>query len=38
MIAQGSSELNVSFVTGEKDGVNAVRSLHQEFQLNIPEP
>ncbi len=33
MIAQGSSELNVSFVVAEKDGPTAVRALHQEFEL-----
>jgi aspartate kinase len=34
MIAQGSSELNISFVVKEKDGVKTVRSLHTEFQLD----
>ena len=33
MIAQGSSELNISFVVAEKDGPKAVRALHQEFNL-----
>lgn len=33
MIAQGSSELNISFVVGEQDGPNAVRALHEEFGL-----
>jgi aspartate kinase len=33
VIAQGSSELNVSFVVGEKDGARAVQALHNEFQL-----
>jgi aspartate kinase len=33
VIAQGSSELNVSFVVGEKDGGRAVQALHSEFQL-----
>ena len=33
VIAQGSSELNVSFVIGDEDGVEAVRALHKEFQL-----
>lgn len=33
MIAQGSSELNISFVVGEKDGPKAVRALHEEFGL-----
>ncbi|MGQ9781594.1 MAG: aspartate kinase [Nitrososphaeria archaeon] len=31
MIAQGSSELNISFVVREEDGVKAVRALHKEF-------
>ena len=34
MIAQGSSELNISFVVKEKDGEAAVRSIHEEFKLN----
>ncbi|MFH0897572.1 MAG: aspartate kinase [Candidatus Bathyarchaeota archaeon] len=34
MIAQGSSELNISFVVTEDEGVNAVRKLHREFQLD----
>jgi aspartate kinase len=33
VIAQGSSELNVSFVVGEKDGARAVQALHNEFAL-----
>jgi aspartate kinase len=33
VIAQGSSELNVSFVVGEKDGARGVQALHEEFQL-----
>ncbi len=33
MIAQGSSELNISFVVKEKDGEAAVRAIHGEFQL-----
>jgi aspartate kinase len=33
MIAQGSSELNVSFVVKEKDGEAAVRAIHEEFKL-----
>ena len=33
MIAQGSSELNISFVVGEQDGPKAVRALHDEFGL-----
>ena len=31
MIAQGSSELNISFATDEHDAVKAVRALHGEF-------
>jgi aspartate kinase len=34
MIAQGSSELNISFVVKEKDGDAAVRAIHKEFKLN----
>ena len=34
MIAQGSSELNVSFVVKEKNGANTVRAIHKEFKLN----
>jgi aspartate kinase len=34
MIAQGSSELNISFVVKEKDGVAVVRAIHEEFSLN----
>jgi aspartate kinase len=30
-IAQGSSELNISLVVGEKDRETAVRAIHQEF-------
>jgi aspartate kinase len=33
MIAQGSSELNISFVVKEKDGEAAVRAIHEEFKL-----
>jgi aspartate kinase len=33
MIAQGSSELNISFVVKEKDGDKAVRAIHREFNL-----
>ncbi len=35
MIAQGSSELNVSFVVKEKDGPETVRAIHREFNLSI---
>jgi aspartate kinase len=34
MIAQGSSELNISFVVKEKDGKAAVRAIHKEFKLD----
>jgi aspartate kinase len=34
MIAQGSSELNISFVAKEKDGALAVNTIHKEFNLN----
>jgi aspartate kinase len=34
MIAQGSSELNVSFVVKERDGDETVRAIHKEFKLN----
>ena len=34
MIAQGSSELNISFVVSQEDGVRAVNALHREFQLD----
>ncbi len=33
MVAQGSSEYNISFVVSEKDGPEVVRAIHQEFQL-----
>ncbi|MDI6819726.1 MAG: aspartate kinase [Candidatus Hodarchaeaceae archaeon] len=33
MIAQGSSELNISFAVDERDAVRAVRALHAEFGL-----
>ncbi len=33
MIAQGSSELNISFVVKEVDGEKAVRAIHEEFRL-----
>ncbi len=36
MIAQGSSELNISFAVKEKDGVEAVRAIHDEFKLGKP--
>jgi aspartate kinase len=34
MIAQGSSELNISFVVKEKDGIAVVRAIHEEFNLD----
>jgi len=34
MIAQGSSELNISFVVKETDGEEAVRAVHEEFRLD----
>ncbi len=34
MIAQGSSELNISFVVKEKDGTAVVRAIHKEFGLD----
>jgi aspartate kinase len=33
MVAQGSSEYNVSFVVSEKEGPEVVRAVHEEFQL-----
>ena len=33
MIAQGSSELNISFVVRKRDGVKSVKVLHKEFHL-----
>lgn len=33
MVAQGSSEYNVSFVVSEEQGPDAVRAIHSEFQL-----
>jgi len=33
MIAQGSSELNISFATDERNAAKAVRALHDEFRL-----
>jgi aspartate kinase len=34
MIAQGSSELNISFVVKEKDSEKAVQAIHKEFGLD----
>ncbi|MFA5572514.1 MAG: aspartate kinase [Candidatus Bathyarchaeia archaeon] len=36
MIAQGSSELNISFVVKEKDGAAVVQAIHEEFNLDKP--
>ena len=33
MIAQGSSELNISFIVAEMDGPKTIRALHEEFKL-----
>ncbi|MGQ9538960.1 MAG: aspartate kinase [Candidatus Bathycorpusculaceae bacterium] len=33
MIAQGSSELNISFVVKEADGAATVQAVHEEFRL-----
>jgi aspartate kinase len=33
MIAQGSSELNLSFVVKRRDGREAVRAIHEEYRL-----
>ena len=34
MIAQGSSELNVSFVVKQNDGEETVKAIHKEFKLS----
>lgn len=34
MIAQGSSELNISFIVKDNQGEEAVQAIHEEFQLN----
>ena len=34
MIAQGSSEMNISFAVREDDGLEAVKAIHDEFKLN----
>jgi aspartate kinase len=36
MIAQGSSELNISFVVREDDVLKSVHALHEEFRLGDP--
>jgi len=38
MVAQGSSEYNISFVVSEKNGPEAVRALHEEFRLGAIQP
>ena len=37
MVAQGSSEYNVSFIVPEARGPDAVRAIHEEFQLAGPQ-
>lgn len=34
-IAQGSSELNISFIIDKEDGKKAVESLHEDFRLGV---
>jgi aspartate kinase len=34
MIAQGSSELNISFIVKESDGEETVKAIHEEFRLD----
>ena len=34
MIAQGSSELNISFAVKEEDGIKALKAIHKAFNLN----
>lgn len=36
MIAQGSSELNISFVVRRPDAARALASIHREFRLSLP--
>jgi aspartate kinase len=38
MVAQGSSEYNISFIVSERDGPDAVRALHEEFRLGGNTP
>jgi aspartate kinase len=38
MVAQGSSEHNISFIVSEKEGPEAIRAIHEEFQLGKPLP
>ncbi len=37
MIAQGSSELNISFAVREEDGVKALKAVHRAFGLTLPD-
>jgi aspartate kinase len=37
MIAQGSSELNISLVVKEDAGEIVIRALHKEFSLGEPK-
>jgi len=37
MIAQGSSELNISLVVEESDGERVVKAIHNEFKLGVVE-
>jgi aspartate kinase len=37
LVAQGSSEYNVSFVVSEDQGPEAVSAIHQEFRLGRPD-
>jgi aspartate kinase len=34
MIAQGSSELNISFIVAEIDGPKTIQAIHEEFKLS----
>ncbi|WP_406659944.1 aspartate kinase [Methanolobus sp. ZRKC3] len=34
MISQGSSQHNISFVVSSKDAINAIRTLHKQFELD----
>jgi aspartate kinase len=38
MIAQGSSEMNISFVVDERDSKKAVRAIHRSFGLGVRNP
>jgi aspartate kinase len=37
MVSQGSSEVNISFVVKQADGVRAVRAIHEEYHLEKDE-